>query len=150
MRGTFPLIILASVLIAPTAFAADTVVTQPASHFVSAKGAAIAEGAAQLTGGHLYYDYAVGGYPVVPRCQHAFVTYQLVNPANGAQHTPVVRESGGNVQVRMDTTTTGWLAGQNGGADLTTIELWVIVQCADPNTPPAVAMKLVATIGVTP
>lgn len=36
---------------------------------------------------------------------------------------------------QMDRTTTGWLAGQNGGAELTTIELRVIVQGVSPATP---------------
>lgn len=150
MRGTFQAILLASLLTAPTALAADVVVTQPASHFVSVRGAAAAEGAAQLTGGHLYYEYAAVAYPVLPRCEQAVATYQLVNPATGAQHTPIVREGGGKVQVRMDGPTTGWLAAQNGGAALTTIELWIVVQCVMPSDPPQVNRRLVATIGVSP
>lgn len=150
MRGTFPLFLLACLVSFPTVFADDIVVSQPASHFISVNGSAAAAGAAALKGDELYYAYAVSGYPQLPGgCRHAVVTYILLDPATGARHNPIVKESGGSVGVRMDGPTNGFLAGVNGGAALKNVELWVEVKCVD-GVNPGTAARLVATIGVTP
>ncbi|MFA5860776.1 MAG: hypothetical protein WDA16_03685 [Candidatus Thermoplasmatota archaeon] len=143
-----PASLLVLVLLAPSALANEITVGQPASHFISVKGDAIAAGAAALNGDTVWYTYQMPQVPQVPCRGEVTYSIYLLDIASGAKHTPIVKPFGNNVGFRSDGPTNAFLAKALGNGELSTVELHLRVECTVP--PGGFADVLIATIGVTP